>query len=388
MPEIKNKLKIVHFSDTHLGFSDLNLISDDNKNIREQDIYRTFLQVIDRIIEIKPDIAIHSGDLFHRSSPINAAISTAIEGFARLDKADIPAVVISGNHSTPKTIYSGPILKALESFKNIYPVYDQKYRVEKIKNANIHCIPYSIRPEGLNENIALMEKNIKKTDDSNFNILVLHCSVGKQYLMDEYGEEIFPVEKLPLLKKFDYVALGHWHSFRNSVENHNNTFYSGSTDCITEKEVGKDKIIIEVDFAKSKSPASIKLHKLEIRTQISVKIVNCHKKHKDTIISEIKKQLPADLKDTILRISLIDVDMSQYPVLNLEAFSQAFPGTFHIILKKKPRDEKAIAGAEDIKTKGLNGYFEDFISEKQKSTRVEKEVIDIVQKYLNMKTDE
>ena len=45
-------MKIIHFSDTHLGFNDLDILNSENINQREADFYDTFTQVIDEIIKI------------------------------------------------------------------------------------------------------------------------------------------------------------------------------------------------------------------------------------------------------------------------------------------------------------------------------------------------
>ena len=68
-------MKLVHFSDTHLGFNDLDIVSEYGINQREADFYDAFSQVIDKILNIKPDYAVHTGDLFHRPHPSNRAIS-------------------------------------------------------------------------------------------------------------------------------------------------------------------------------------------------------------------------------------------------------------------------------------------------------------------------
>lgn len=47
-------MKIVHFSDTHLGFNDLDVINDDNINQREADFYGVFSQVVEQIKELNP----------------------------------------------------------------------------------------------------------------------------------------------------------------------------------------------------------------------------------------------------------------------------------------------------------------------------------------------
>ena len=53
-------MRIVHFSDTHLGFNDLDVINEENINQREADFYDAFSQVVEQIKEIKPEYIIHT----------------------------------------------------------------------------------------------------------------------------------------------------------------------------------------------------------------------------------------------------------------------------------------------------------------------------------------
>ncbi len=119
-------MKIIHFSDTHLGFNDLDILNEENINQREADFYDAFSQVIAHIKVIQPDFIIHTGDLFHRASPSNRAITFALEQFKIIDELNIPFILIAGNHSTPRTNLSSPILKIFENFKNVYTAYNQE----------------------------------------------------------------------------------------------------------------------------------------------------------------------------------------------------------------------------------------------------------------------
>ena len=110
-------LKVIHFSDTHLGHGDYTAIDPESElNQREADIYKVFHEIIDYIIESKPDLVIHAGDLFDNIRPPNKAISEALEQFARLSKAGIPTVIIAGNHSTPRQRSKETIFKILFRF--------------------------------------------------------------------------------------------------------------------------------------------------------------------------------------------------------------------------------------------------------------------------------
>jgi DNA repair exonuclease SbcCD nuclease subunit len=134
-------LKILHFSDTHLGFNDLDILNDENINQREADFYDAFSQVIKEIELNKPDYIIHTGDLFHRASPSNRAITFALEQFKIIEALKIPFILIAGNHSTPRTDLSSPILKIFHSFKNIYVSYNQEYKKVVFKDVVFHTLP-------------------------------------------------------------------------------------------------------------------------------------------------------------------------------------------------------------------------------------------------------
>ena len=135
-------MKILHFSDTHLGYHDLDKISSTGINLREQDVYDAFEKTIDAALETRPDLIIHSGDFFHRPSPANRPMIFALEQLARLSAVNIPIVVIAGNHETPKTIFTSPILKAFRAIPNVFPIFQQKYETIEFGNVVIHGLPH------------------------------------------------------------------------------------------------------------------------------------------------------------------------------------------------------------------------------------------------------
>lgn len=241
---LENVLKIVHFSDTHLGFSDLDILNKENVNQREADFYDAFSQIVEQIKIIKPDFIIHTGDLFHRSSPSNRAITFALKSFKIIENLGIPFILIAGNHSTPRTNLSSPILKIFENFKNIHVAYDQEYKKIEFENAIFHAIPHMNDETRALSQIELCESNI---DKSKKNIMMMHCSVGASYLMQEFGEWVYPSDKEYIFKMMDYVALGHWHGF-GRVGKHENVYYSGSTERTSMRDKRNSKGFIEVSL--------------------------------------------------------------------------------------------------------------------------------------------
>ncbi|MEM3059562.1 MAG: metallophosphoesterase [Methanomassiliicoccales archaeon] len=73
-------MKIAHISDTHLGYTAYSKVDEETSlNQREIDVFNAFRRVIDEILKIKPDLVLHSGDLFDSVRPTNRALSFAIE---------------------------------------------------------------------------------------------------------------------------------------------------------------------------------------------------------------------------------------------------------------------------------------------------------------------
>ena len=186
----------------------------------------TVHHIVEQIKQIKPDYIIHTGDLFHRSSPSNRAITFALEKFMQIDALNIPCIMIAGNHSTPRTNLSSPILKIFDNYKNIYVSYEQEYKKIEFDKIVFHTLPHMNDETIAEKQIETCEQNI---DSTKKNIMMLHCSVGAWYLMQEFGEWVYPSDKEYIFSKMDYVALGHWHGFGN-VGKHENVYYSGSSE--------------------------------------------------------------------------------------------------------------------------------------------------------------
>lgn len=304
-------MKILHFSDTHLGFNDLDKVGPNGVNLREQDFYDSFRFVIDRALEIKPDLIIHSGDFFHRPSPPNRPMIFALEQMNRLSVADIPIVIIAGNHETPKTIYTSPILKAFKTIKGLHPIFGQAYQTFDFGDLTIHGLPH------LNDERVLLEEmdKIAPTPEK-INIILLHTSIGKSYIMDEFGEQLYPPERLELLNKFDYVALGHWHNFQK-VSILEKAWYVGSTERMSDTEAGKDKGFCVLTLEKGKSVEPV-FHSIPARPWFRFDIKKCEEK----TVEDIEKELVELSKTNPHKDAIISIYFHQIQNLQSIALTQ------------------------------------------------------------------
>ena len=343
-------MKIIHFSDTHLGFSDLDILNEDNINQREADFYDAFSQVVEQIKKIQPDYIIHTGDLFHRPRPSNRAITFALEQFKIIDELNIPFIIIAGNHSTPRTNLSSPILKIFKNFKNIYVSYKQKYKSIEFDDVIFHTLPHMNDESKANEQILLCEKNIDKDKK---NIMMLHCSVGAWYLMQEFGEWVYPTSKEYIFEKMDYVALGHWHGF-GKLKKHRNVFYSGSIERTSLNDKRNSKGFVKIIL---NDKLIVKHQEINIRPIIGLKI-DC-----EDFENSIKSLDLTNIKDSIVEVTLQNltvvqsIDISSLDIKNL--FKDAMSVTIKREFKKSGEDTKL----SDIEAVSLEDYFLEHIKQ-------------------------
>lgn len=197
-------MKIFHFSDSHLWITLEN-------TTREQDFYDNFELIINDILQKKPDIVIHSWDLFHTSKPSNKSISVVVENFLKLEKSWIKVIIIAWNHDTPRLTLTTHPFEIFKTLNNFYVFYEPKIDSFEIDWINFITLPHIHDEE-------LFKSEFRKVNDLiinwKSNIFVSHFWISaREY--DEYTDEIswinILVEDLKTLKKFDYVALGHYH---------------------------------------------------------------------------------------------------------------------------------------------------------------------------------
>ena len=105
-------MRLVHLADIHLGFRQYQRQTPTGVNQREADVALTFRRVIDKVIELKPDLVLIAGDVFNAARPSNPAILHAFQQFSRLMHMlpDATVAIVAGNHDTPRTAETGSIL--------------------------------------------------------------------------------------------------------------------------------------------------------------------------------------------------------------------------------------------------------------------------------------
>lgn len=234
-------MKIVHIADTHLGLAGFNRIDPDSgMNLREKKIYDNFLESIKIIIDQKPDAVVHAGDLFDKVKPRTHAYITVLSALDMLEEADIPLVLISGNHSMPKTRYTPSPFKVLEYHKaEVHCAYKYRYEKKEVGDTIFHLIPNMLKVSDYRD--AFNEIEIS----SDFaNVMVTHglASTLRDYRLRTVAEH--EIDSTMLSEDFSYIALGHFHGQKQVTEN---AWYPGSIEYCTYNEINDKKGGLVVD---------------------------------------------------------------------------------------------------------------------------------------------
>lgn len=312
-------MRIIHFSDTHLGYSDYSKFdSISGINQRELDTYNAFREIVDYILKIKPDLVLHAGDLFDNIRPPNRAISEALEQFFRLSKANIPTVVIAGNHEAPRQKSAETIFKILKYFPNIYPVFNGHYEKLEIGKCAIHVIPHTYSDEDLQESV----KKLKPDNKFEYNIMVAHTAIRgvQEASWGEYKEQTLPSDVLT--SEFNYIALGHYHRFLKVKDN---AYYCGSPERFSFNEVRDKKGFLEVEL----DNFSVNQITINARNMIVFDPINCSDLIASEIVQKLQSQLNGNVNGNIVKVIFDNIPRHVHSSLDFQKIREIVGGAIH-----------------------------------------------------------
>jgi DNA repair protein SbcD/Mre11 len=214
-------MRLVHLSDLHLGYRQYQRLTPNGVNQREADVATTFRVVVERIIELRPELVVVAGDVFHNVRPSNQAIVHAFLQFSRLVAAlpESAIVVVAGNHDTPRTSETGGILQLFAQLG--LDVVDREAKRLSFPTHDLSVLAVPDVP-------GLVKPAFTPDPNARFNVLALHGVI--EGLSDGKAWDRPPVEVSPSelnAPSWDYIALGHHHV---CTEIKQNAFYSGSID--------------------------------------------------------------------------------------------------------------------------------------------------------------
>ncbi|MFP4132789.1 MAG: exonuclease subunit SbcD [Halothece sp.] len=272
-------IKVLHVSDIHLGsgLSHGRTNPETGLNTRLEDFVKSLRTCIDRALSEPVDLVLFGGDAFPDATPPPYIQQAFASEFRRLGDAQIPTILLVGNHDQHSQGRGGASLSIYRTLAVPgFMVGDQitTHRLTTGKGeVQVITLPWLTnsalltRPEteGLSSaevnNLLLqklqpiLEAEIRRLDPNLPTILLGHLMADRaklgaeQFLAVGKGFTI-PVSFL-IRSEFDYVALGHVHCHQNL--NPNGTppvVYPGSIERVDFSEEKEDKGYVLIDLEK------------------------------------------------------------------------------------------------------------------------------------------
>jgi DNA repair protein SbcD/Mre11 len=319
-------MRIIHLADTHLGYRQFSGTLDPERglNQRECDVYDAWHRAIDIAVERRPMAVVHAGDLFDSARPSPHALVQAIVGFQKLRDAGIPAVVIAGNHSTPRFRSSGSVFEVLRMF-GVHAIWREPASV-RINGLAIHAVPHEPDVEQLMADVRSLELDRSASS----NILVLHG--GLEAVKQSYGEvgEIALDPEVLAEVEFDYIALGHLHAFKAPQLN---AIYPGSLERLDFADVDGEKAVLEIDLTKPAGSEGFAMrHPVPARPVFDF-VVPCFEQDPSGVLDAVDAAIQDQKLDhAVVRIRLDGIARDVYQALDRAALDDRFASCLHHVV--------------------------------------------------------
>jgi DNA repair exonuclease SbcCD nuclease subunit len=305
-------------ADTHLGYrprrGTINKWAIENYSKPfEQEIYDCFLKVIYEISKIKDlDFLVHCGDIFHHPSkfsyypppePARRILKQGLQTFFENTNNQVPLIYIEGNHG----IFRGYEFTPFESHinKDDYPnlyYFKERDLIEAIKSnsplllefhdkkVRIYLFPYFEF-----KNIEFYKspydnwiQNQKPKDNDYINIAVAHGSIADETLHNKVNSDDF---------KYNYVALGHEHGFKQISRNH---YYSGCLLPMNFKEKFENQAYIVVDIDDKTKTLNININFTDKLLKRSFELVQIEPNPKESR-SDLERRIQSEISKFITK---------------------------------------------------------------------------------------
>jgi len=322
-------IKFIHTADIHFGMENYGRIdAQTGIHSRLLDFKRALDFCIDTAIAKEVDFFLFAGDAYKTAHPSPTQQRLLMQCFLRLYKANIPVVIIVGNHDNPLSFGKAHSLDLFNEMPldGFYVVSKPTTIKLETKNGpiNIVGIPWPTR-----NTIALSESHRYKTavqlteyisdavskiiaqkaaelDPNIPAVLSSHLTVSNGIFSGSEKRAIYGTDPILLpsqlaIKPFDYVALGHLHRYQNlNPKGHPAIVYSGSIERVDFGERKEDKGFCLVTF-KDKKETTHEFIKTPMRPFIQIEAHVKPGPHDQTqdIIAELEKY---DISGAIVKI--------------------------------------------------------------------------------------
>jgi DNA repair exonuclease SbcCD nuclease subunit len=236
--------RLLHMADVHLGARHHDL-GDAAATQRERQ-FDAFKRAIDLALAEHVDVVLVAGDLFDSNQQPRRSVERAAAEFGRLAAAGIRIVVIPGTHDVydPASIYRVHDLPALAGQKNggdlivlltperpevVYPSLDLAIYGRVAATKRMAASP-------------LAGFSVKDDTQARWRVGLIHGSLRIEGKVE--ADDVLFTDAEVAASGLHYLALGHWHSFRQGVQGDTTWAYAGAPEPVALDQDGAGQVLI------------------------------------------------------------------------------------------------------------------------------------------------
>jgi DNA repair exonuclease SbcCD nuclease subunit len=306
-------MRVAAIGDAHLGRSYYPVTTAEGVNQRERDFELAFEAGIDTALAHDPDLVVWLGDIFDHPRPTYRSFRVAQRGLARIRDHGLTAVVISGNHDTPRLPGTGSPYSALaDAFDGMCFAHRLAYERVELPGLVVHAVPQMLTVEATLEALdrAHAERSLDRT-----NLLLTHPRVPQ---VEPRYADINEIEVDAGRLRADLVLLGHFHIHTKVRPG---MWYAGSTETFSfadDPQRPKGIVLLDTDSGEcSHVPLEGQRPLVTLETVEALGLAPCE------LSEAVLARLSAVPDGAVARLFIDGVDPEAYRLLDADAIRDA-----------------------------------------------------------------
>jgi DNA repair exonuclease SbcCD nuclease subunit len=318
-------MRVAAIGDAHLGRSYYPLTTASGVNQREFDFEQAFEAAVELALAQNPELVLWLGDIFDHPRPTYRSFRVAQRALARIRDHGIPAVVISGNHDTPRLPGTGSPYSALaDSFPEFHFAHRLAYERVELPGLVVHAVPQMLTVEAA---LAALDEAARQRSGSATNLLLTHPRLTQ---LQPRHADVNEIEVDAGRLQSDLVLLGHYHAHARVSEG---MWYAGSTDTFSfadDPERPKGIVVLDTDSGECRHVALPGLRPL-----ISLEPVFALGLSPADLQERVLQRAATVPPGAVARLYLEHVDPEVYRLIDRQAIREAAAAA--LLLKLEPQ---------------------------------------------------
>lgn len=330
----KTNLKILFFSDTHLGF-DYPIKPRIQRRRRGDDFFSNYHHILETAKKEKVDLIVHGGDLFFRSKVPDLIVERTFTPLAEVANSGIPIYLVPGNHERSK--FPGHLWLAHE---NVHVFDKPKTYWVKLGESTIALSGFPFTRKVKHQFKSLLQKAGYHDYEADIHLLCMHqtvegAKVGPSDFTFREGEDNIPGLEIPT--RFTAILSGHIHRGQILYKSLNGqplaipVIYPGSIERTSFAERFEEKFYVILNFnLGQRSPKPIiNFVPLSSRPMVII-VIDADGKNTPQIKKQLQNHLATLDPNSIVRIQFIGQNAEEsQKSLSTDQLRQITPSTMN-----------------------------------------------------------